>query len=117
MKFLITESKLKQFIQKKFGVDLTGRIKMIRDYNDLPDFFRVFIPKENIIFFIDKYGPMYVIIGDSETYLYQNQDGNIIIANSLDYTVDYYELMEDLGIEYGMGLSIDDLIDTYVKEN
>jgi len=117
MKFLITESKLKQFIQKKFGVDLTNRIMRIEDYDSLPDSFKLLYTPGIFSFYLDKYGPMYIFGGNSDTYLYQNQNYREFIVNDYDDTISHSELIEDLGIPYGMGLSIGDLIDTYVKED
>ncbi len=123
MKFLITESKLKEFIKKKFGVDLTGRIKMIQSYYDLPESFQNRFSKEIINSYLNKFGPMYVIVGDTDSYLYQNQnDGEIIVNRSIivnrdNKIINNSELMKDLGIEYTMGLSIDDLINLYVNED
>ena len=117
MKFLITESKLKDFIEKKFGVDLTNRIMKIEDYDSLPDSFKILYIPNLFDFYLDKYGPMYLIGGNSETYLYQNQGYREFIVNSYDNVVSYSEMIEDLGIPYGMGLSIKDIIDLYVEED
>ena len=117
MKFLITESKLKQFIQKKFGVDLTNRIMMIENYDSLPDSFKSLYSRGIFNFYLNKYGPMYLISGNSENYLYQNQNYREFIVNSYDEVVSHSELIEDLGIPYGMGLSVKDIIDLYLEEN
>ena len=117
MKFLITESKLKQFIQKKFGVDLTNRIMKIENYDSLPESFKLLYGPGIFNFYLNKYGPIYLISGNSENYLYQNQDYRKFIVNSYDEVVSQSELIEDLGIPYGMGLSIDDLINLYVEKD
>ncbi len=116
MKFIITESKIKQFIKNKFGVDLTNRIKMIQSYYDLPEHYQWMISKQMIDMHLNNHGPMYVFYGDTDSYLYQNQSGKEVIGDSTDHTVSYSDLMEDLGIE-GMGLTIDQVIDIYVNED
>ena len=116
MKFIITESKIKEFIENKFGVDLTNRIIMVQSYYDLPEHFQRLFTKQIINMYLNKYGPMYVFHGYTDSFLYQNQDGRQLIADSTDSIVDYTDLMEDLGIE-NMGLTIQQVIDIYVKED
>ena len=116
MKFLITESKIKQFIKKKFGVDLTDRIKIIQSYYDLPKHFQRMISKDILNMHLNNHGPMYVFYGDTDSFLYQNQNGIELIGDSTDHTVSYSDLMEDLGIE-DMGLTIQQVIDIYVNED
>jgi len=117
MKFLITESKLKDFIEKKFGVDLTNRIMKIENYDSLPEYFKSLYGPGHFKFYLNKYGPMYLISGNSENYLYQNQDYRKFIVDGYDNVISYSEMIEDLGIPYGMGLSIDDLIDLYLEKD
>ena len=117
MKFLITESKLKQFIEKKFGVDLTGKIKKIESIGDIPNVFNPDTMEREYRYFLKNYGPMYAFKGDGKIFLYQKQDGINLISDQNFKLYSVCGLFEELGIECGMGLSIRELIDLYLKEN
>ena len=96
MKYIITESKLKEFLRNVSGIDLTDKIDMVTSTYDLPmEFDRVMTP--------------------TVLRQYLNQFGRIVIADSNDRTYSENSLMSHLGIP-PMGLSIDDIINTYYTE-
>jgi len=116
MKIIIKESKIKEVIKKKLGIDLTDRIKRIERYYDLPMYFQMAIPRYMFIEYLNQFGPMYLFNGNTDSYLYQEQDGRELIANSDDKIISYSDLMEELGIEK-LGLTIDQVIDIYLDED
>ena len=114
MKYLISESKLKEMLKKVAGVDLTGKISIITNKDDLPmEFNRMFTPR-TLNSYLNNFGPIFLIDGPKKSFLYQNQirNGRIIIADSNGKIHSESSLMDYLGIP-PIGLSIDDLINTY----
>ena len=75
MKFLITENRIKDFLKTKFDFDLTGKVRMIESYNDLPSQF--IIDKRLFNDSLNQYGPAYLITLKSrqgeQYFLYQNR--------------------------------------------
>lgn len=115
MKYIITESKLKEFLRNVSGIDLTDKIDIVTSTYDLPmEFDRVMTPTV-LRQYLNHFGPMFIIRGPKKTFLYQNQSGRIVIADSNDRTYSENSLMSHLGIP-PMGLSIDDIINTYYTE-
>ena len=115
MKYIITESKLKEMLKNIAGVDLTGKIDIVTSTYDLPlEFDNVMTPTV-LRTYLNHFGPMFIIYGPNKTFLYQNQSGRVVIADSNDRTYSESSLMRHLGIP-PMGLSVDDVINTYYKE-
>lgn len=115
MKYIITESKLKNLLKDRLGVDLSGKISMVTNQYDLPMEFDRYIPPKVLNSYLNKFGPMYVIETPKNTFLYQNQAGVPTITDKKDRLHSVNSLMSHLGIP-PMGLSIDDIIDVYVQE-
>ena len=130
MKIIITESqynllnetktdKFKKFLKNRFEIDLTGKIKEINRFSQIPNSFKEkYLSLSTPRAFQDKiqFGPMYLIdfYKDkviNKKYLYQSgsdlmdQDGEFWSEN---------HLMELLGLNI-MGLNVDDLIDIYYE--
>jgi len=61
MKFLITESKIKEFIQNKFNIDLTDNIYVIASYEDLPWKHRYKFNEKGFNNKLNEFGPMYYL--------------------------------------------------------
>ena len=74
MNYIINQSKLKSVIKDKFGIDLTGRIKIdpslykiLNDFDECTDYNALNYRRNS-----DKYGPMYLIdMGNGIKVLYQ----------------------------------------------
>lgn len=109
--FLI-ESKLKNLIIDRLGVDLTGMIERVNDSYDLPMEFDNLITPGTLKVYINTYGPLYLIKTNKKTLLYQNQDGYKAIADYMDRTYSESEVIELLGLP-PIGLSIDDIISAF----
>jgi hypothetical protein len=130
MKIIITESqynllnetktdKFKKFLKNRFEIDLTGKIKEINRFSQIPNSFKEkYLSLSTPRAFQDKiqFGSMYLIQFDKgklakQQYIYQkgadlmSQDGGFWSEN---------HLMELLGLNI-MGLSVDDLIDIYYE--
>lgn len=110
--FLI-ESKLKNLIIDRLGVDLTGMIERINDRYDLPIEFDNVITPRVLEAYINLYGPLYLIKTTEKNLLYQNRDGYKVIADYMDRTYSESEVMELLGLP-PIGLSVDDIISAFV---
>lgn len=110
--FLI-ESKLKNLIIDRLGVDLTGMIERINDRYDLPIEFDNLINPLILDVYINKYGPLYLIRTNEKNLLYQNRDGNKVIGDYMNRTYSESKVIELLGLP-PIGLSIDDIISAFV---
>ena len=118
MKYLITESKMKSFLKDKFGVDLDGKIEIVTNVFDLPNEFRYITP-QLLNAYLNKYGPMFVFkLGNHGNFLYQKQNDYEIVVNDKESMIhiDYFYDILGVNLHKFMGLSIDDLIDLYFKE-
>ena len=117
MKVIITESKLKSFLKNKFGIDLDGKIEMVTNKWELPmEFDRVIAPKVLNIY-LNRFGPMFVFkIRNHGNFLYQNQNGLEFVADDNDRMINIDDFYNILGVNKYLGISIDNLIDIYFKE-
>ena len=121
MKVIITEANLKNLLVNKLGIDLTGQVEMITNTYDLPKIFFDIIGPRKINDWLNQYGPMYLFTFDYRHVLYQYQSnawteshsGLLIGRTGKTYTD--AEFLELLGIP-PMGITIQDIIDTFVKE-
>jgi len=114
MKYLITENQIKRIIKKKFGVDLTDKMIMVRNKWELPFEFK-YIPERWLNKYLNFYGPMYVIETPENMYLGQERENGYYVVDKEDRVVQDYQIMEELGI-HGLGLSLGDLIDAYIND-
>ena len=115
MKYIITESKLKELLRNIAGIDLTDKIEMVTSSYDLPMEFDSVMTPTVLRQYLNNFGPMFIIRGPKKTFLYQNQSGRVVIADSNDRTYSEASIMNQLGIP-PMGLSMDDIIKTYYTE-
>ena len=121
MKVIITEANLKNLLVNKLGIDLTGQVEMITNIYDIPKIFLSFIGPTKINDWLNQYGPMYLFTLDYRHILYQYQSntwteshsGLLMSRSGKTYTD--AEFLELLGIP-PMGITIQDIIDTFVKE-
>ena len=114
MKFIITESKLKNFINNLIGYDLSDKISIVTKYDDLPLKFRKYIGRLTINNYLERYGPIFIFETPLKTFLYQHQSIPIVVDEH-DKTYSEKTLIKHLGIP-PLGLSIDDIINIYFGE-
>jgi hypothetical protein len=117
MKYIITEDKLKKFIKKQFGVDLTGDVEMITSVHQIPSPFDSYFTTSDITRYLNHYGPMYSVRIDKsgETFLIQDKGFNdLYIYTSLGYRINEEIFFERIGIE--PIISVMDLINQYYQE-
>jgi len=118
MKYIITESQVKRIIQKNFGLDLTDQISMVTSKWDLPEVFKEIITDRNLNYYLNNYGPIYLIKTPKDMYIAQprgNGWDDWVTFDSTDSQVSELEIMRELGI-HGLGLSMDDLINAYITD-
>jgi hypothetical protein len=115
MKYIISESQVKNMIKKYFNKDLSNDIEMITDYWDLPIEFRRLMSKNAGNHYLNAFGPMFLIRADGNNYLAQDRVEKWFIADSSDIEISERKLMNLLGIS-PLGLSIQELIDAYIDE-
>lgn len=109
--FLI-ESKLKNLIIDRLGVDLTGMIERVNDRYDLPMEFDNLITPRVLDAYINKYGPIYLIKTNEKNLLYQNRNGYKVIGDYMNRDYSESKVIELLGLP-PIGLSIDDIISAF----
>jgi hypothetical protein len=117
----LTEANLKNLLVNKLGIDLTGKVEMITNTYDIPKIFLGFIGPRTLNDWLNQYGPMYLFTIDYRHILYQYQSNawteghsGLLISRSGN-TYSDAEFLELLGIP-PMGITIQDIIDTFVKE-
>ena len=116
----LTEASLKNLLVNKLGIDLTGKIHMVTNSYELPfEFNERIITPQTLRLYLNKYGPMYVIEIGSQIYLYQYQqltnEVRKMIVDTNDRTYSEDQILNKLGIP-PMGLTLDDIVDTFVEE-
>ena len=121
MKVIITEANLKNLLVNKFGIDLTGKVEMITNTYDIPKIFLGFIGPRTVNDWLNQYGPMYLFTVGYRHILYQYQSNawteghsGLLVSRSGNTYTDA-EFLELLGIP-PMGITIQDIVDTFVKE-
>ena len=70
MKYIISESQVKNLIKKYFKKDLSNNIEMITDYWDLPIEFRRMMSKNAGNHFLNMFGPMFLIKAVGTGFIY-----------------------------------------------
>jgi hypothetical protein len=119
MKYIINESQLKNILKSKFGLDLTDKIQMVTNKWQLPFEFDGFMNDRLINKYLNQYGPMFVVQIGRFKYLGMNlgkNEGGWRFFDQSDMPVSEFELMQFLKIE-ALGLSFDDLLNQYFKED
>ena len=125
MKILITESKLKGFITKMIGYDLSDRIEMITSWSELTNggHFAFGRDREKFNRDLNHYGPFFMIsVGpgryhDRYYVQYQGKENGWLIRgeSTLNSKLDEYDFLSLLGIE-SLGLGMNKIIDEFVEE-
>lgn len=120
MKILLTESKLKEFIKNKFGVDLTGKIDLIQSFEDLPSYAKEDFNKSVFNHYLNRHGPMFGIkIGDNyftiQRQRFEHDNFTYIIKLPEDINTTEDEFLELLGLDR-LGIPLMDIIEIYFKE-
>ena len=113
MKILINESKLKEFIKDKLGVDLEGKIKMITSYEELPNIFKKIINRVSLNHYLNNYGPMYVIHVNDNMFLYQKHRHGIVIVDEFDGIIPESRFLKQIGLKHNI-IPIEDLIELFM---
>ena len=116
MKYIVNQSKFKEFLRNKFNFDLTGKIKMITNRYQVPSSFDGIIPTDRVNYLLNNHGPMYLITMNKDAvYIYQHRvDGADQIMFDEDGWITDREFMKMWGIGK-LGLSMNELIDIYFE--
>lgn len=116
MKYLITESKLKNLLIDKFGIDFTGDIKMITTVKDIPRIFLRVADEREFNKYLNRFGPIYLIERHGVVYLAQARDGHFgkwIVTDDRLHDYNEREFMDKLEIP-PIGISLNDIIELFV---
>ena len=116
MKYIITEDKLKKFLKRQFGVDLTGNIEMITSASQLPYEFDKNFSQNVVNRYLNEYGPMYLIKlnKNPEMILVQDRGSKTYIRSNFNDIITEEEFFNMIGME--PIISVMDLIDQYYNE-
>ena len=117
MKYIVNQSKFKDFLKNKFNFDLTGKIKMITSRYQVPHVFDSILSDNEVRNLLNAYGPMYLItMNKGAVFIYQHHiDGADQIMFDKDGWLTDREFMKMWGIGK-LGLSMNALIDIYFEE-
>lgn len=113
MNYIIKDSALKKLLIR-FGVDLTGKIHIVTNYEDLPREFK-YIFRDTLNMYLNKFGPMFVIETPDEKFLYQKRDNEYGIEGSNSRAYSEGEVLDILKVP-PVGISLDDVINTFYEE-
>jgi len=117
IKLLNESDELKNFLKRRFGLDLTDNIEEVTYYPHLPEEFKPFVRPRIFDVFMERFGPSYVFNHNGTLYLYQEQKDMshkyFIIKDGKGW-IEYEEFLNDLGIPVPLGISINDLIEIYL---
>ena len=117
MKILINESDLRNLLVNRLGIDLTGKVKVLTSVYHIPMVFDEFMDSHMVKVWMNNYGPMYLINLPDETLIYQKQ-GKIrerILLSSEGESYQEQEVLDKLGVP-PMGLTLDDIVNTFAEE-
>lgn len=126
MKYALDKNRLKEFIKKKLGVDLTGKVTMITSTNHIPiSFSDSSLDRRHFRYMMNNHGPFYLIknpLFDSQ-YLVQKRsdvrkDFWFILRNDDDVitnlrTSDF--LLKELGLDV-LGINLETIMDIYLTD-
>ena len=114
MKSINTESRIKDFIRSQFDVDLTDKILSIEYFEDLPTKYQGKLNKQQVNYYLNRFGPMYFISYNGFDFLIQFQGNNFLIVEMLRAEIfSESELIKFFGLDK-MGLTLNQLIDIYL---
>lgn len=121
MKVIIKESRLKTYLDKVHNFDLTGKVKLIRSYDDMPDLFKGYITekmynhaKERIKdpFFALKLGDK--ILDDAYLYRHGKKTNTTLVMDGYGFLRDEETIMDKINYPIGLGIELDELFMLYV---
>jgi len=117
----LNEGDIKNFIQKKLGIDLSGRIKIVTNANDVPsEFMNRYLSHPQYNRAMNSHGPFYHIIGNDLNFLVQprsDENGETWIGRTNDGEPANDSLvLKNLGLNM-LGLSLSNIIDLYFNED
>lgn len=114
MEVKLTKSQLKEYLKKRFGMDLSkGKIEMITNTWGMPTEFDSIITPSMTRSYLNKYGPFYCLRGEKNSYLGQEQNGKWVFYDKREYLTDLNKVYEDVGIPPYLGMKPDELAELY----
>ena len=116
MKYILTESQTKFLIKKFFKKDFSDKIELIQFWDDLPFKLKGLFGDKNMFnYYLNRFGPMFVILVGSTEFLVQSRSEGWVIVDESDRYLTEIEFMVLLGIS-PLGITLEDFIDTYYSE-
>lgn len=115
MKIVITESKLKSYINNHLDYNLSDRIEVIDKPLKRPTITRYIFSNSSFLYSLVTWGPMYVFTSPSnDDYLAQKREGDWHIFDIYGDSLSENVLLSNMGIHFGVPL--DKIIKYYVKK-
>ena len=121
MKILIKEGIVKKMVNRVLGYDLSDKIEMVTNWEELDYSLRdnVFTNnKGGFNWYLNNYGPMFCFNIADVKFLVQNRQGEwTIYSDDDDYSLNTSEdeLLELIGIGF-MGIKLQQVIDEFIEE-
>ena len=117
MKYIVNQSKFKEFLRNKFNFDLTGKIKLITNRYQVPSIFDDVLGDDAVNRLLNSHGPMYLITMNKDSvYIYQQHKNSYdhLMFEEDGWLTDR-EFMNMWGIGK-LGISMNEMIDIYFEE-
>lgn len=119
MKILIKEGIVKKMVNRVLGYDLSDKIEMITNWEELPNSFKnSAYTKGGFNWHLNNYGPMFCFNINDVKFLAQNCQGEWnIYCDDDDYPLNTSEdeLLELIGIGF-IGVTLQQVIDEFIEE-
>lgn len=111
MKYTIDKNRLENFLKKKLGVDLEGKIIKVTDPYKIPyDFTSHYLTYEDYKMLLEKHGPMFLVETPEALFLaqkrYDIEEGKWMILEDIAETIFSNLTSEHLVNKLGIGLEI-----------
>jgi hypothetical protein len=100
-----------------FGEDLTGKIKLIDSYFDIPEGFKI---SRSLYNDMDDVGTMYYLTINGVGYVYQDMGRHEWFINENGIPLSLESIQSNLGVDFDirdLGLRFRDVINTFLRDN
>jgi len=121
MKVIIKESRLKTYLDKVHNFDLTGKVKLITSYDDIPDVFKAYITEKMYNHATERIKEPFFALKLKDkildgVYLYRQgkKTNTTVVMDAYGFLKDEETLMNEINYPIGLGIELDELFMLYV---
>jgi hypothetical protein len=119
MDITLSQSRLKRYLKKMHNLDLTHRIEMVTNWNEVPMEFEHLLNYDMLRRYLNRFGPLYYLKGKRKNYLVQERNNDWYCIDTREYQKSLTEVLQDVGIPDYLITSItpEELYEIYKEEN